>query len=248
MENIVKLVCPSKGRADNVITKDLLPGIVLVVPESEVNDYREHNPDNEVVGTPKTVNNIVRARQFILDMWDNVFMVDDDIYKIKRNYADIGEDLYVENAKELYDIIQWTADIARQIGSKVFGFVSYRRPNLYESFDPFKTTGYMNSSHIGFLKGHGLRYSLDFEEAEDHYMSCLQIYKNRYAFINSMISFFTKDNFKAQGGCNDTRTVEVMKKNTMLLRKTFGSVVRMKGTTGMKRKVNEGERSLSFPY
>jgi hypothetical protein len=40
------IVCPSHKRADRVLTKKAVAGLILCVPESQVAEYREHNPDS----------------------------------------------------------------------------------------------------------------------------------------------------------------------------------------------------------
>ena len=137
--------------------------------------------------------------------------------------------------------------MAVQLDAKMFGFTKERNPLMYVTQKPFQFSGYMNSSHFGVIKNHKLFYNLDMNEGEDHWLSCLNAYKNRYFLMDMRYAFFTKDNFMARGGCNDYRTEDDMKKNTILLRKHFGSVVKLKMPGHGRKKINLGERSISIP-
>ncbi len=61
----VNIVCPSHLRADSVLTKHLIPSLRIVVRESDLGEYKEHNPEIEVIGTPSEVNNIAKTRQWM---------------------------------------------------------------------------------------------------------------------------------------------------------------------------------------
>ena len=251
MSDKIKIICPSKGRSNNVRTLRLIPNLTLVVPEGEVEAYRANYPDVEVLGTPKHVRGITPTRQWILETFKDtdVFMIDDDVTHVRRNFA-FGKDdpTTIEDVEVIEEIINQTAFITKEIGAKVFSFSKIRNPLEYNAFEPIVHTGYMNASFCGFIKGHGLEYDLNLTEGEDHYMSCLCIYKHRYCLIDNRYSFVTDGNFTAIGGCNDYRTRESMIKNTLYLRKKFGDVIVYKEPTKLKQNVNIGERSLKFPY
>lgn len=244
----VKIVCPSKGRASNVLTKKLVEDLILVVPEKEVEAYKEHNPECEVVAEPSHVRGITASRQFIIDTYPNVFMIDDDIMSIRKMYSEEGEEYQLYDPDEVRDVIQRCADVAYDIGAKMFGFANLRAPAHYVSHKPIGFTGYLNASYTGYLEGHDLAYDTSYPEGEDHYMCCLNVYKNRYMFIDHRYAFITQGNFSAEGGCNLDRTKDDMITTTLKLRKTFGDAIKIKKPTAGKSKLREGERSVSFPF
>lgn len=248
MAGKIKVVCPSKGRASTISTTRFVDDLILVVPEKEVDEYKEYNPSNEVIAEPKHVRNIVSSRQFILDKFDDVFMLDDDVLNIRRNYAEEGDPYLVDNPVEVKALIQRAADITSDVGAYMFGFGNIRTPLHYIDHTPFKFTGYLNASYTGYLKGHGLSYDTSYIEGEDHYMSCLNVYKNRYMYIESRYSFVTQGNFEAEGGCQLDRTKDSMLETTLKLRQQFGNVIHIKKPTGGKGKLREGERSVTFPF
>jgi len=242
------IAIPSKGRAGKVLTLDLIPTATLVVPYSEQKEYVEAYPDSIVVCTPKSVKNIVGTRQWILDNFQDVFMIDDDVIGITRMYEPDSKYMDVDDKEEIVGLINRLADMAEQLGAKMFGFGNCRTPVQYRSHEPFKFTGYQNASYCGFLKGHDLMYDLSYSEGEDHYISCLNIYKHRFMLIDTRYAVFTKDNFKGEGGCSTDRTLTEFQENTLRLRKTFGEVVHMKSKSGGKKTFFKGERTLSFPF
>jgi hypothetical protein len=245
---MIPIVCPSKGRAERLHTKKYFEHLIVVVTKGEGDEYKNHNPEVEVVETPEHIRGITPTRQFILENWDNPFMIDDDVVSIRKNFAEPGDDDLVRDRQTVHEIIEETAYMCKEIGAYVYGFSKMRNPLEFRSHIPIVHTGFMNGSFKGFIKGHGLSYDVTLKEAEDHYMSCLSIYKHRYNLINNFYSFVTEVNFEAAGGCNDYRTIEMMKQNTLRLREMFGEVVNVKHSTKIKKKVHQGERSLSFPY
>lgn len=246
--NSIKVVCPSKGRHDNVRTIKFFPNLTLIVPHNEVELYKENYPYLEVIGTPPHIKGITPTRQWILEQYEEVFMIDDDVVSVRKNFAFGNQDASLSVPEDIEAILINAIKIARGIGAKVFSFSKIRNPLEYNSFSPLEHTGYMNASFCGFLKGHNLAYDLSMSEGEDHYISCLNVYKNRFGFIDNRYSFVTDGNFTAKGGCNDYRTRNSMIDNTYYLRKKFGNVINLKGGTALKKKVNYGERSLKFPY
>lgn len=248
MAKEIVIVCPSKGRAKNVQTTKLIDNLKILVPEKEVAEYKEYNPDCEILAEPKHVRNIVSSRQYVLDTFSNVFMVDDDLLNVRKNYIEEGEEYLVQDPVEVRALIQRTADICEDVGAYMYGFQSIRTPLHFVDQKPVKFTGYLNASYTGYLKGHGLNYDTSYTEGEDHYMSCLNVYKNRYMFIETRYSFVTQGNFEADGGCQLDRTKNTMLETTLKLRRTFGDVIAIKQKTTGKGKLREGERSVVFPF
>lgn len=241
-------LCPSRGRAKNILTKKLIPDIVLVVNENEKEEYEKYNHELIVLSPPSGVKGITPTRSWMLANFKNIFMVDDDVCQVKRNYVEAGEIESITDPELIREIIDFSFYVAKKMGAKMFGFRSTRNPLEYNSFMPFLFTGYYNHSHVGYLEGHGLKFDNTFGEAEDYYMSLMQAYKNRFGFFDGRFTFVTKDNFLSQGGCCEYRTIEMMKENTLRLRELFGEAVLIKRATATKKKINEGERSITIPF
>lgn len=244
-----KIVVLSKGRPDKILTKrSVTDKFILVVPHDECDTYKEYNKDLEVISQPKEVRGITMARQFVLDHFESVFMLDDDIDYVRKMYTEEGEPYKVTNQETILQIIAQNESLAKQCGAKMFGFTHARRPVAYNPMKPFSFTGFLNGSHTGFLKGHNLKYDPRLIEGEDHFISAYNVYKNRFMIIDNRYAFFTKDNWTSDGGCSMDRNSQNLKRDTLLLRELFGEVVHIKTGTSMKKNLIEGERTLKFPY
>ena len=186
----------------------------------------------------------------MLDRWKNIFMADDDIFQIRRQWVESQTmDTNIEDPERAWGLIQDLASITKQLGGFHFGFSNAREPVQYESAKPIAHTKFINNSFMGFLDGHGLEYDESFDEAEDYYICCLNIYKNRFSVIDQRYVFKTYQNFTSDGGCAMYRTQDSMIRNTQRLQALFGTdVVKPKKQSKLKKSVNKGERILIFPY
>lgn len=246
----IPIVCCSKGRSHQVFTMDNLPHerVTLVVPWGEGQAYAHTYPNASVVETPRSINNLSKTRQYVLHNFPNVFMIDDDVKSVVRNWENDPKHSRVDSPDTVYDVIQQVGNMALDMGAYMFSFESIRNPLQFISHEPFKMSGYMNASYTGFLAGHGLEYDPDLWEGEDHYMSLLNAYVHRYCLIDCRYSFHTYKNWELAGGLSGIRTQQNMEKSTIILRKKFGEAVIPKLPSKLKGKVIKGERSLRFPF
>jgi hypothetical protein len=251
----MKLLCPSKGRAGRILLEKVLnPDMfTLVVPHGERAEYEEKHPNTEVVCTPKGLRGISSTRQWIIDNYaphDDVMMLDDDINCVRRNFVEPTDETpaVIDDPLTVLAYIESTMDIAKQMGTSLFGYYSLRNPLQYPAHRMFDCLGMMNGACMGFLQGFDYRYLPEIVTADDYYMTLLYIYHRRYLFLDHRVTFLTKDNFISSGGVSDVRTTENMKNDTLLLRKYFGDVIQVKRPTGVKSALHEGERSIHFPY
>ena len=238
------------GRPSKTIVQNLISNVIFVVPENEVDEYRDNLPENDVVGCPQSIKGITATRQWMLERWKNIFMADDDIYQVRRQFEESQKaDTNIKDPDKAWELIQDLASITKQMGGYHFGFSNAREPVQFESGKPIVHTKYINNSFMGFLEGHGLKYDLSFDEAEDYYICCMNIFKNRFSVLDQRYVFKTKQNFTSDGGCALYRTQDSMIRNTERLKALFGTdVVHDKGQSKLKKNVNKGERILIFPY
>lgn len=244
----VKIIVPSRGRANNVSTKKVVNDIIIVCPFDEYEEYKEHNPDIEIIQRPKEVMGISLVRQYILDKFEDPFMIDDDIEGLRRLYEEDNEKAQVFTSKEIEDIINHTKFLSEELGAKMYGFTHKHNPVIYEAFRPYLMTGFICASSCGFNKNHGLRENIDIISADDYYMSGLNMYHNRFNLFNTRYVFKKIENFKNAGGLQMVRNTENIKNDTLILREHFGDVITIKGTTTFKHSTIEGERTLTAPF
>lgn len=248
MQRTCKVVVPSYGRPDRVgsLTLRVLPFAALVVPERQVDQYREHNPDTEVIGHPDHVRGITPARQWIYEKFGDVFMVDDDVTAMRRNHIRLGEKSEIAPSTA-YDIIQMTFWNAIQAGCYLFGFGSLTEPGQYSSNKPVSLNGYVNGTCTGLVAGSKLRYDLEYVGGEDHYISLMSAYIYRKTWIDKRFSFSQKDTMSSTGGMAQVRTIETEKIDTLRLIKHFGKCVRVKRQTPGRKILNPYARVINIP-
>lgn len=107
----IPIVCPSAGRSHKVLTKRIIPeGLILCVPEAEAGLYEKHNPTCEIVAHPDSIIGLAPKRQWIIERWPSVFMVDDDITHVadagrgegELPAVDVG---VVDLGQDLHDVV-----------------------------------------------------------------------------------------------------------------------------------------------
>lgn len=248
----MKILMPSRGRAGDCNTLKLIPSAIIVCSKKESELYAKAYPNNDIIEEPENVNNIVKCRAFLLDKFrdsDDIFMIDDDVLRIDKNFAEKGDESKITNPDMVLEILFGTQFLAEQIGSYLWGYANIVNPIQFTGCELVQLTGYLNNSYMGFRKGHNLKYNIRMSEGEDHYICLLNKYLNRYHIRDMRYRFTTEKNFGKAGGCQTYRNTSEMLKTTAMLQQLFGSkIVTQKQNTGLKQNTNLGERSIHFPY
>lgn len=242
----IKIVIPSMGRADRVITKNAISHAILCVPESEEKEYRLYNPECEIITHPDSIKGLTLKRQFIIEQFPNTFQIDDDIKCIGRLYAEKGEKARLDK-DEAYDIIQYIGNCAKLAGAFLFGISKECNPLSYNEMKPISLTGILNGD-IGILEGHKLFFHELAKVSEDYWISAYNAYIHRYCWIDGRFSAVGQATFSNTGGCANIRTKEQEAEDTMFLRKMFGEAIKIKGDTRLASRKHEFQRTLTIPY
>lgn len=219
---IVRIVSPSNKRAANVRTVKTVDEVTLCVPENQVREYEEHNPDNEVVGVPMDVKGLVNTRQWILERFGSIFTVDDDIASVRDMLAPLtGPPIYLE-PHEVTQLIYNRAEMARDLGVYLFGFSNVPRPIFVKPMHPFRFTGFMPGHSLGILEGSKLFYHPESGLKDDYWISLLNAYHHRIFLKDMRYWFGQMDTFKNSGGVSEQRNMANEVKYTEFLRRYFG--------------------------
>ena len=83
MESLKIVICSHK-RPARVTTQYLVKDCIIVIPESQYPEYKEANPNTEIVTHPDSVVGLPPKRQWIMDYFGDVFMLDDDLTEFKK--------------------------------------------------------------------------------------------------------------------------------------------------------------------
>lgn len=241
----VKVVIPSHKRWDRVLTTMAVDNAILCVAESQRELYAKCNKGVEIVTHPDSIIGLARKRDWIVQHFKNVMMLDDDIDHLKRIYTGKGEAIVVE-PDEAYEIIQVTANAAKAAGAYVFGFSSSPTPISYDSFNPIKLTGYVTGCAHGVLEGSKLWYNPDIICNEDYWISLLNAYHHRFIWKDTRYYWSQKDTFVNRGGLAEFRNIHAEEKDFNLLRRVFGDVVELRKP--QQNNKHPFQKTLKLPF
>jgi hypothetical protein len=88
MKEVVKQVILSHKRANKVDTTKTISGCSICVPEAQADEYREHNPDVEIIVHPDSVVGLTPKIRWVYEQFTNVIMFDDDLNAMRRTFVD----------------------------------------------------------------------------------------------------------------------------------------------------------------
>ena len=252
------IIIPSHKRAGKVTTLKHLPEgcATLCVADDQADAYRVH-------GAPLLVHSsdllgIWAKRQWILDQFEgkSVVMIDDDCERVVRVNRQDGNCPIARKStvdpETTYELIWRTAETARRIGAKFFGWNTHSNPVTYKPLRPFSMGGYMMGGAHGYLPGHKIRYPVDIlHPGADHYASALNAYHDRYSFRDRRFAFAFAGTYTASGGLAEFRSEDGEAKAREFLLSMFGDAFAatpnpQKRVT--KRRHNGGARKFKEPW
>jgi hypothetical protein len=242
------ILCPTHGRAGRVKTFDVIPDLPLCVAKSQKPLYEEHYPDAEYIVHPDDVIGISPKRQWCMDKFGDVFMVDDDIASFQDMTVGQGESMKVTNPQKVRDCVTRAFDTAEQMGAYLIGFSPYAEPTLYRPQLPFKMTGFISGHAIGFRKGSKLWFPDTTALAtDDLYISAMNAFHHRFVFQDLRYSFVNLDTWSNPGGMAMTRTMARLKANAENMVAMFGDSVHLK-KSGRYELTHELQLTLKVPW
>ena len=244
----IKILILSHKRADRVKTKKAIANTILCVPESQAGEYKEHNPELEIITHPDTVIGLNAKRQWCIDNFPEVFMVDDDIDNVKKKYVEFGDGKQTLTAEQSYSVIQNLYNVAKQIGIHLFGFGRVLRPRIYDEFRPIKLTGYVTGSNMGVIADGKIGFPDEFVLVEDYYASLINAFYNRMALIDTRFYINQKDTFVNSGGLSAIRNLKTEREANLKLKKYFGDAVNLKRQKTLFKHTNQYERTMTLPF
>lgn len=230
-QELVKVVIPSYRRADRVRAL-AIPNSVVCVPQSEYDEYVKHNGEDRVVAHPDSILGIGPKRQWIIEQFKSVFMIDDEYDHLVRTYLPEGSDL--PNActpEETYEIIQATAKLTKELGTYLFGFSKTAKPLYFNPADPFGIS--VSSSNlvyygIGILDGGQIHVPDDLNYNEDDYITLINAHYNRFHLVDKRFSYPFSQNDKS-GMTTAGKDVDMWNANAKRLVEYFAPLVRIDG-------------------
>lgn len=219
-----EVIIPSHRRAGKIPTLKILPDAKLCIPESQEAEYRQHHPEANIVTHPDSVRGLVAKRQWILDTYEDVFMLDDDISGM-RNLVQPGgtprPEMFV-SGDHLMAIIERAHDTAEKLGVFLYGFTDMANPLTFDGRKPFALSGYVRGATMGIRPGSKLWFNKDIVTAGGLWISLLNAYHHRMAFRDLRYGAHIVETGTGVGGLSQYRTEDNYRKDAALLEKFFG--------------------------
>lgn len=247
---MIPVIIPSHKRADKVLTINAIDNCIICVPDSQADEYKEHNPDNEILVHPDSVVGLSPKRQWIIEKIGDCFQVDDDVATVNRVY--IPKDYHrkqVLTKNEAYWLIQDTYEIAKDAGVFLFGFNRRVNPKGYNGGTPYDMNKYICGGGLGLIKSNKLFFpDFPFFVGEDYWINALNAYFHRFSFIDERFAFSFQQTEKGMGGVADYRTEQKRKETYFYLKQKFGDAIQPKKVTTIKKNIMKWEKTLKIPY
>lgn len=224
---MMKIVIPSHKRPDKVSTTNVVAGVIVCVPASQLDIYKEHNPNTEIIEHPDDIMGISMKRQWIVDYFGDVFMIDDDIKALRRTYLGKGVKKKPFTKNEVRNLLLDTYNMLKeQTEIKLWGFAKSVSPLHFNVSKPIYLSGFIQGGAFGIMKDEDLKFPrLTRFTGEDDYINLCNAFFHRKAWIDKRFFFdFNRNNYNI-GGCGDFRTEQVGIDSFRHIKKNFGDAV-----------------------
>ena len=213
----LEILSPSYLRPDSCTTQDYLPRCTYVVARSEKRAYVRAG--RRVIAVPNAIQgNVSRVRNYILDNFNPVLILDDDIRRFGRWNNQENQKLTTDEAMEF---IEQAFNLARELKAKMWGMNLLPDKGAYREYTPFAFRSVILGPVQGFT-GLDLRYDEALPLKEDYDLSLQVLNKYRRTLRFNMMHYVC-DQHSNVGGCATYRTMERERKQFSLLQKKWGS-------------------------
>lgn len=245
----LSIVIPTYKRPERVISKTLVTDPILCVAQSEESAYKEFNPDCEIVVHPDSVKGLPAKRNWIVQHFGEMFMLDDDVYQFQPQYY--GPDTSTANLTNpavIRRIIERLYTVAKMLDVHLFGFGKSQRPLFYNPAKPYVMNERVTGCSYGVIKSKNTFWPDDLVLKEDFWISGYVKFTERLVLIDKRYAFKQKDTFVNPGGLSEYRNKERELAAMLKIRRYFGDCVKIKGENGILANKQEINISMGFPF
>jgi len=222
----MKVIIPSYKRADSVITGKYLTKAIICCPVSQAEDYKKHNQNELLIIPDELDGNVSKKRNWILNNVkdDIICMIDDDVSAIAMYENDkrviLSED-------EVYDFIEKYSEIAKAVGTCLWGVNLLKDKIAYQEFRPFNFLVPVLGPFSVHLNN-PCRYDERLILKEDYDMSLQVIQRYRKLMRVNKFHYIVKQYRDGNsGGCTSYRNMEKEKQQMALLKSKWGKIVQI---------------------
>jgi hypothetical protein len=236
----IKIVLPSSGRSKTFTTD--IKNQILCVCETELEEYKER-ANCDVISHPP-LKNLASKRNWIIEKFGDVFMVDDDVLNFVSVFDTLPRDERNLSSQKQYDIIQNLYEISKDLKVNLFGFSSSPVPMQFNSLKPLGFNINMCGGAYGVINSK-LRFNEKTTACDSHWIQLLNLYLYKKNLVDRRYSIEFQETFYTSGGQSKKRTLESEKRDTLFLRKTFGEIVQLRKKSRNKQN-NKYQRFINY--
>lgn len=222
------IVIPSYKRADRVKSTKLVTNPIICVSESEKDEYKDYNPNVEIVCHPDSIKGLIPKRNWMANHFKELFMIDDDVTSFNKFYIEKGEKLTVKDKEYTRLKIEQLYELAKMIDAPLFGFAKQSHIVTFKESSWFSLNKSITGCAYGIISKPELKWNEELTLKEDFWISCLAKYHYRKVLVDNRFHFNQEDTFTNAGGLSEFRNNKTEMNNILELRKTFGECVQLK--------------------
>lgn len=247
-------------------THTLVPGALIVVPESQAEEYHARveaflprianhsafagGQRPHVLTHPDSVKGLTPKLNWCFDNIrdpESLVFLDDDLTSLQRCFVEPGEEATIRDPALILEVIRHTFVLARDLGAFYFGWeASNGALRYYTGLKPHSLTGYINGCAMGFRTGHGLRFDERIVAKNDFDIAAANAYIHRFCLKNTRYTFCQAGTFTAKGGQAAHRNSTTEKRDVALLRRKWGDLFRFGGHSGTRKRDYAGVQKITM--
>lgn len=249
----IPIFIPSKGRAGMVTTHKHFWPVQLCIAESEKDAYAAAHPEIPIVTHPDSIVGLKAKWNWMYAELGSFFSIDDDAGALIWLGMGPGEPQTKYSKEIAYEIVQATADVAKQMGSYLFSFGRHSDPRNFRPQNPMGLSGAMSlQGCFGWLAGSKLYFPDDpYFPFGDYFISALNAYHHRFLFRDDRYAILhTQKTFQGTGGGSFFRNSYHMERGAKEMMRLFGDSVQMKTKNVDQRgqRSHRWEINLTVPW
>jgi len=220
--SLYEIYVPTFGRAKTMTTQLAFPNVVIVCPESQLEEYKRFNPDLEYMPCPdKVEKNMARKRNWIKDnaRKDWFLMMDDDLKYLQYIQGGVQ---FKFDANGSHEMFVNNFVMCEELKTVLWGINLQTDPKFYREYSPFSFLSVILGPFSGHIKN-SLRYDERFPTKEDYDYSLQVLHKyhrilrcNKYAYLVGHID-------GGSGGSHSIRRLQLEEDQNIALQKKWGS-------------------------
>lgn len=245
----LNIVIPSYKRPERVIAKRLVSNPIICVSRSEKEIYQEMNPECEIVTHPDSVKGLPAKRNWMVNHFKELFMLDDDVYEFQPQYYpnDISA-ANITNPDVVRKTIEKLYTIAKMLEINLFGFSKSQSPLMYNPKKPYVLNERVTGCSYGVIKSPNTFWPDDLVLKEDFWISGYVKYKERLVLVDKRFAFKQKDTFVNPGGLSEYRNTDRELEAMLRIKKYFGDCVTIKRDNQIVKSAQQVNITMSFPF